>query len=100
MKKFNFPTIGSILIFFLYWIVIRFSFKVPNLNADCFRLFQDQYDNKVGLPVFLMLLLASLFTMYSYRNQIRNRWMDYLLISPVLIHIIFFFVNSIRNLFL
>lgn len=25
--------------------------------------------------------------------------MDYLLISPVLIHIIFFFVNSIRNFF-
>lgn len=100
MKKFNFPAIGSILVFFLYWIVIRFNFNGPKLDADCLRLFQDQYDNKVSLPVFLMLLLASLFTMYYYRNQIRNRWMDYLLISPIVFHVIFFFVNSIRNLFL
>lgn len=100
MRKIEFPNIGSIIIVINYFVIMRFNFMADKLDAKCIRLAHEQYSNGVGFPVFLTSLIASFYIIYIYRKNVKNRFIDYILVSPIVFHFVFFLINSARNFFL
>jgi len=99
MQKIKFPTIGSIMIPILYIIIISFKINAKNLDERCLRIVEHQFNNKVALPVFVMLILLSIFTIIKYKKELRNRIFDIILICPILFHVLLFTIKMIFHLF-
>jgi len=95
----KFPTIGSIMILILYIIINSFKINAKNLDERCIRIVEHQFNNKVALPIFVMLILLSIFTILKFKKEIRKRIFDIILICPILLHVLFFIINMIFNLF-
>ncbi len=95
----KFPTIGSIMIPIIYIIIISFKINGKNLDERCLRIVEHQYNNKVALPIFVILILLSILTILKYKREIRNRIFDIILVCPILFHVLFFVISMVFNLF-
>ncbi|MBB2950110.1 hypothetical protein [Sphingobacterium sp. JUb56] len=100
MKNIKLPSLASVLIVINYFIVVNFNFTGISLESDCLRKAQNQYNNGVANPMLLVLLIAAIYIVVLNRNKIQSNFLDYLFVSPVVCHFIYFIIVIIRNYFL
>jgi|GEM_PF-2377243 len=99
MKKISPPAIGSVLVMVIYVLHQRFHFDAREISIECYREAHQTYNLGIYLPVQMVLLLAAFLTMYIYRKELKTRILDYILVSPLVIHFLYFMFGLIRNLF-
>lgn len=100
MKNIKLPSLASVLIVVNYFIVVNFNFKGFNLELDCLRKAQNQYNNSVANPMFLILLVAAIYIIILNRNKMQTNFLDYLFVSPVVFHFMYFIIVITRNFFI
>lgn len=80
------PSISSVIIFSIFIIIKSFKFENPNLLEECIRTSQSIYNLRIFIPIYIILLLGSIFFLISIKRDYKSRILDIFLVSPIIIN--------------
>ena len=89
MKGFSFPSLGSILIFFFFILHKRFFFDANELTMECYRKVNFMYNKDLYTPISIILIIASIVTVFKNRKNVKAQILDYILVAPPLLFLIY-----------